>query len=167
MQPLGATVASAETLLEFARGGAAARVDFTAVPQPSLGEADHNPAKQAQGKSRFGVAHTAAVFAEGNVQSMVQAAFDGPIASLEFEQASRIQLFQREAGDEINNFSSFFALAADAPTEPGDALNSGKAHLLGRSRLAIQHPDFASPAVVLPRQGMGLRRGLRGKNAVV
>jgi hypothetical protein len=32
--------------------------------------------------------------------------------------------------------------------------------------LAIDHPDFMSSPVVLPGQGVGLRSGRRGKNAV-
>jgi hypothetical protein len=32
--------------------------------------------------------------------------------------------------------------------------------------LAIDHPDFMSSPVVLPGQGVGVRSGRRGKNAV-
>jgi hypothetical protein len=32
--------------------------------------------------------------------------------------------------------------------------------------LAIDHPDFMSPPVVLPSHGVGARGGRRGKNAV-
>ena len=128
-------------------------------------EANDYPAKQVQGKGRLGIADPTVIFAKGYVQSVVQAAFDGPIPPFESEQANGIQLCQGETADEINDFSGFFALAADASPEPGNGLNPGEAHLLGRNFPAIQHPDFASPPVVLPRHRVGLRRGLRGKNA--
>lgn len=128
-------------------------------------EAYDYPAKQAQGKACLGIAHATVIFAQGYVQSVMQAAFDDPIAPFESEQASGIQLFQGETADEINGFSGFLALAANASPEPGDGLNPGEAHLLGGSFPAIQHPDFVSPPVVLPRHRVGLRRGWRGKNA--
>jgi hypothetical protein len=165
VQALGAAVAPEEAFLELACGGTAAWIEFTAFLQPGLSEADDDPAKEAQGKGGFGIANPAVIFSEGYVQSVMQAAFDGPIASLEFEQASGIQFFQSQTADEIHDFSGFLALATNSPTELGDGLNSGEAHLLGRSFPAIQHPDFASASVVLPGDGMGLRRGLRGKNA--
>ena len=151
--------------MELACSSAAARVKFTAIFQPSLREANYYPAKQAQGKGRLGIADPTVIFAQGYVQSVVQAAFDDPIAPFESEQASGIQLFQGEAADEINQFSAFLALAPNPPPEPGNGLNPGEAHLLGRNFPAIQHSDFASTPVVLPRHRVGLRRGLRGKNA--
>ena len=163
---MGAAVAPQEAFLELAGGRAATRVQFTALLQPGLCETDDYPAKQAQGKGRFGIADAAVILAQGDVQSVVQAAFDGPITALEFEQARRIQLVQGEAADEINELSAFLALAPNPPPEPGNGLNPGEAHLLRRGFPAIQHPDFASAPVVLPRQGVGARRGRRGKNAV-
>ena len=165
VQALGSAVATEKALLESACGSAAAWVEFTAFFQPSLGEAYDYPAKEAQGKGRLGMANSTVIFAQGYVQSVMQAAFDDPIAPFESEQASGIQLFQGETADEINGFSGFLALAANASPEPGDGLNSGEAHLLGGSFPAIQHPDFVSPPVVLPRHRVGLRRGLRGENA--
>jgi hypothetical protein len=44
---------------------------------------DQSP-EQAQHQGRVGLAHTAAVLVQGNVQRMVQPAFDDPIAALEF-----------------------------------------------------------------------------------
>ena len=165
LQALGSAIATKKALLEFACGSAAERVKFTALFQPSLREAYDEPAKEAQGKGRLGMTNPTVIFAQGYVQSVVQAAFDNPIAPLEFEQASGIQLCQGETADEINGFSGFLALAADASPKPGNGLNSGEAHLLRGNFLAIQHPDFASPPVVLAGHRVGLRRGLRGKNA--
>ena len=165
MQALGSAVATDKALLESAGSSAAARVEFTAFLQPSLREAYDYPAKEAQGKGRLGMANPTVIFAQGYVQRVVQAAFDDPIAPLEFEQGSGIQLFQGKTADEINDLSAFLALAADTSPELGNGLNSGEAHLLGGHFPAIQHPDFVSSPVVLPRHRVGLRRGLRGKNA--
>jgi len=133
--------------------------------QPSLRAAYDYPAKEAQRKGRLGMANPTVIFVQGYIQRVVQAAFDDPIAPFESEQASGIQLFQGETADEINGFSVFLALAADASPEPGNGLNPGEAHLLGGNFPAIQHPDFASPPVVLACHRVGLRCGLRGKNA--
>ena len=155
-----------ETLLELAGGGPAARIKFTTFLQPDLCETDHDPSEQAQGKGRPGVVDPAAIFTQRHVQSVMQAALDDPIAPLEFEKADGIQLFQGEAADEISDFSGLFALAPDPAPQPGDGLNSGKAHLLWAGILTIDHPDFVSAPVVLPGHGVGVRGGLRGKNAV-
>jgi len=152
--------------LELACGDAGAGIEFAALLQPGLCKADHHPAKQAQGKGRFGMANATVILGEGYVQRVVQAAFDGPVASFKFEQVGRVQLYQGETADEINDFSGLFALASDSPPQPGDGLNPGKAHLLGGGVPAIQHSDFASAPIVLPRHRVGVRRGLRGKNAV-
>ena len=166
MQALRAAIAVEEALLELAGGGTAARVDFAAFLQPGLGEADRQPAEHAQRKRRLGVVDPAVIFTQRDVQGVVQAALDDPVAPLEFEKAGRIQLLQGEAADEINDFGGFFTLAPDPAPQPGDALNSGKPHLLRAGILAIQHPDFASAPVALSGHDVGVRGGLRGKNAV-
>ena len=152
--------------MELAGGGPAAGIDFTAFLQPDLCETDHYPAEQAQGKGRLRVVDPAVIFAQGHVQGVMQAALDDPVAPLEFEKADGVQLFQGEAADEISDFSGLFALAPDPAPQPGDGLNSGKAHLLWAGILTIDHPDFVSSPVVLPGHGVGVRRGRRGKNAV-
>src|SRR5208337_1073066 len=131
-----------------------------------LCETDHHSAKQAQGKSRLGVTHPTTIFAQSDVQGVMQAALDDPIATLELEKVCRIQLLQGEAADEINDFGGLLTLAPDSSAESGDGLGSGKAHLRRGRFLAIQHSDFVSPPVVLPDQSMGARGGWRGKNAV-
>jgi len=68
-----------ESLLELAGGHPAAGIDFAAFLQPDLCETDCDPAKQAQCKSSLGVADPAVVFAQSDVQSVMQAALDDPI----------------------------------------------------------------------------------------
>ena len=155
-----------ESFLELAGGGPAARVDFAAFLQPCLCESDRRPAEQAQGKGGLGVVDPAVIFTQRDVQSVMQAALDDPVASFEFEKTAGIQFFQGEAADEINDFGGLFTLASNPAPQPGDALNSGKAHLLGAGLLAIQHSDFASAPVALSGQDVGVRGGPRGKNAV-
>ena len=152
--------------MELAGGGTAARIDFAAFLQPDLCETDRHPAEHAQRKGRLGVVDPAVIFTQRDVQGVMQAALDDPVAPLEFEKAGRIQLFQGEAADEINDFGGLFTLAPDPAPQPGDALNSGKAHLRRAGIPAVQHPDLASAPVALSGHGVGVRGGLRGKNAV-
>ena len=155
-----------EAFLEFAGGHAAARLDFAALVNPDLCETDHHSAKQTQRKRRPWVADPAVVFAQGHVQSVMQAALDDPVATLEFEKACGVPFLEGEAADEINDFGGLLTLAPDPPPQPRDGLDPRKAHLLRGDFLAIQHSDFVSPPVVLPAQGVGARGGPRGKNAV-
>ena len=152
--------------MEFAGGDAAARLEFTALVNPDLGETDHHSAEQTQRKSRPGVADPTVVFAQGHVQSVMEAALDDPVATLEFEKVCGVQLLEGEAADEINDFGGLLTLAPDPPPQPRDGLDSRKAHPLRGDFQAIQHSDFVSPPVVLPAQGVGARGGPRGKNAV-
>ena len=152
--------------MKLASGDAAAGLDFTARVNPNLCETDHHAAKQTQRKGRPGIADPAVVFAQGHVQSVVQAALDDPVAPFEFEKAYRIQLLEREAADEINDFGGLLSLAPDSSPQPCDGLDSRKAHPLGGDFLAIQHSNFVSAPVLLPAQGVGARGGPRGKSAV-
>jgi len=63
MQAITTAVVAPKALLELAGGRPALRVDFAALGQPDLSEADHQPAKQAQGERRLGMAHTAVILA--------------------------------------------------------------------------------------------------------
>ena len=152
--------------MEFAGGDPAERFELTARVDPNLCKTDHDATKEAQCKSGFGVADAALVLAQSDVQSVVEAAFDDPVAALEFEEALRIELLQGEAADEVNDFGGFLTLAPDPPPQPGDGLGPRKAHLLRGGFLAIQHSDLVAAPVVLPGHRVGAWRGPRGKSAV-
>lgn len=151
--------------MELAGGGPTAGIEFAAFLQPDLCETNHYPAEQAQGEGGLGIADPALIFTQRDVQGVMQAALDDPVAPFEFEKAQRIQFLEGEAADEIDNFGGLFTLASDPAPQPRYGLNSGKAHLLGVGILAVQDPDFVSSPVVLPSHGVGGRGGLRGKSA--
>lgn len=152
--------------MEFSSSDPAAWVDLTALIDPDLGEADHHATKEAQCVSRIGLTHPAVIFAQSDIQSVMQSALDDPVATLELEETSRIEFFEGEAANEINNFGGFFTVPPNPTSEPGDGLDSRKAHLLRGSLLTIQHANLVSSPVVLPAQGVGLRGRWRGKKAV-
>lgn len=152
--------------MELAGRSTAARLGFTAFIDPDLCEADDQPTKETECVGGVGIANSTVIFAQGYIQSVVQAALDYPIAALEFEETGRIELFGGETANEIHDLSRLLTLAPNAASEPGDQLDSRKAHLLGSCFLAIQHSNLVSSPVVLPAQSVGARRGLRGKKAV-
>src|ERR1035441_9372231 len=130
MQASRTAIAVEEAFLELAGSGSAARVEFTTFLQPDLCETDHDPAGPAQRKGRPGGVGPAAIFTQRHVQSVMQAALDDPIAPLEFEKVDGVQLFKGETADEISDFGGLFTVAPDPAPQPGNGLNSGKAHLL-------------------------------------
>ncbi len=166
MQALGASGVVEKAFLELASGGAAFGVGVATGFDPDLGKADDHPAEQAEDQGGLGIVNAAVILAQGHVQGMMEAAFNDPIAALEPEKASGIQLFEGQAADEIDDLGGFLALAPDSAPEPGNALHSRKAHQGGRGFPAVQHPDFVASPIVLAGHHMGARRGPRGKIAV-
>src|SRR5208282_3820099 len=155
-----------EALLELAGSRPAARIDFAAFFQPSLREAHDYPTEQAQGKGRRRVADPALIFAQSDIERVVETAFDNPVAPLELEKAGGVQLLQGQAADEIDDLRGLFAFAANAPSQPGPGLHAGEADLRWGGLAAIQDADFMPPPVGLLTQGVGARGRSRGKNAV-
>jgi len=83
-------------------------VDLTALGEPDLSEADHQPTKQAESEGGLGTTHAAVILAQGHVQGVMQSAFNHPVAAFEFEEARRIHLRQRETADQGKPFRWFF-----------------------------------------------------------
>src|ERR1041384_1200119 len=128
-----------------------------------LSDAHDQTAKQTQNQCRIGVAHSAAILVQRNVQRMVQTALNDPVAALEFEPAQGSEFFQSQAANQINRFGGLLAPTAHSPFESGDQPCAGKAHLLGCHFPAMQNPNLAPPPVAFAGQGVGLRSRLRGK----
>ena len=126
-----------EAFLELAGGNSAARVDFTALVYPDLGETEHEAAKQTQGESGLGIADSTVVFAQGHIQSVMQTALDDPIATLEFEEGCGIELLDCQTANKVKDLGSLLPLAPDPPPQPRDGLDPGEAHLLRSGLLAI------------------------------
>ena len=112
------------------------------------------------------MADPAVIFAQADVQRVVQAALDDPVAPFEFEKASCVQFVQGQAADEIDGLVGLFALAPNPSPQSGNGLDAGEADLRRSDLAAIQDADFMPSSVVLPTQGVGARGRSRGKNAV-
>ena len=139
---------------------------FRAYFQPSLREAHGYPTEQAQGKGRRRVADPGVIFAQRDIERVVETTFDNPVASLELEKVGRAQFLQRQTADERNDLGGLFAVAPNPPPQPGKGLDAREARL-GRGGLAaIQDADFMPSPAGLPTQGVGARGRSRGKNAV-
>jgi len=110
---------------------------------------DQSP-EQAQHQGRVGLAHTAAVLVQGNVQRMVQPAFDDPTAALEFEQPRASNCSSVKLPNQIDGLGAFLAVAPDPPSEPRNEPCAGEAHLLGGDFAAFQEPNLTPATVVFP-----------------
>ncbi len=124
---------------------------------------DQSP-KHSQDQRRIGVAHSAAILIQRDVQRVVQSTLDDPIAPLEFDPTQRVQLLQGQAADQIDRFGCLLALAPHAPSQPRNQPGTGKTDLLRGDFPAFQKPNLTPAAIAFPRQRAGLRRGWRGKN---
>ena len=82
--------------------------------QPFQGQADIDSAKQSQHQGCIGVANPALVLVHGDIQRVVQAALNNPIAAFELKETFFIKFFERQATDQIIDFRGFFTLAANS-----------------------------------------------------
>lgn len=130
VQAFRAAIAVVKLLLEVSSAGSGAGLDFAEFLQPDLGEANHDPPKQAQHQGGFWVAHPALILSQGDVEGVVQGALNHPVAALEFEESSRIELVEGVAANQANDLGGFLALALHPPFEPRNGLGSRKARLL-------------------------------------
>jgi len=128
-----------------------------------LRHADHQSAKHPQDQRRIGIAHSAAIFIQGDVQRMMQSALDDPIAPFEFDPAQCVQLLGGQAADQIHRFGGFVAFAPHATPQSRNEARSGKTDLFRADFPALQNPNLTPAPIVFACQGSGLLRGLRGK----
>ena len=137
-----------------------------------IGQADHHAPNRPEHARAVGMAHSALILAQGDVQAVVEPAFHSPVAALEGEHPLGLELFEGEAAEQINDlarpllFLGLRVLAFDPGLQASGQARSWKADLSGRDFQAFQGADLQTAAVALPFEGLGFGRGLRGKNAV-
>ena len=96
-------------------------------------------------------AYAALVFVGGNIEPMVQAAFDAPVVTVGLEHPLRRQFRHGTAADEELDFDLILGLvsAVNEAGESGGLLGKGKADLLGRHIETLDRTGFHSPLVSL------------------
>src|SRR5689334_15013080 len=93
-----------EAALESASVGFGLGVFLSGSIDRGIGQADHHAPNRSQDAGGFGRADSALIFAQRDVQTMVESAFHNPVAPLEGEHSFGLELFQGEAADQINDF---------------------------------------------------------------
>lgn len=82
-------------------------------------QAEHDPSEHSQHQSRIRRPYPAQVLLQGNVQAVVQSAFNDPVVAFEVEHSQSLQLLQRQTAQEKHYFSGPLAPAFDASFQPG------------------------------------------------
>ena len=161
-----ATAGCAEGILKGAGVALGLGIFLSRSIDRRVGQADHHASNRPQNPCWSGSPDPALIFSQGDIQAMVQPAFDHPIGSLEREHPLGLELLQSQAADQVNGFPAPFAFALDPCLQSSGQPSSRKAGLARRHFQALQKANFQASAVVLPFQDPGLGCGLRGKNSV-
>lgn len=132
-----------------------------------IGQAEQDASDGAKHARGVGMTHAAEVFLHRDVQAVVKAAFDDPVAALELEHAQGLELIQGEAAHQVNDLLTPLALTANAGVQARDQTSARKSHLAGGDFNEFQQPDFRAASVLLLDAGLGLRRGWWGKKPVL
>ncbi len=108
--------------------------------------------KKAQDGGRDGMADQTTVFAGADVQWVVGAVFDAPVLTHQFQEAGRVGLGRREAGDDPDGFDFLTAIFefADA-VNPSDLRHVWKGHLFGRDLFDFDTTPFEATVTVIHR----------------
>lgn len=136
---------------------------FAPLIQGGVGQAQDDTSDGAEHTRGIGVAHAAEVFLHGDVQAMMEPAFNHPITALEPKHALGLELLQGEAADEVNDFVAPFAFAQNTGPQTRDQTRARKTHLGRIDFNQIQDPDFRAAPVLLVDTGLRVRGRLRGK----
>ena len=131
-----------------------------------VGEAEQNPPDGPERAGGVGITDAAQVLLHRQVQRVVEAAFDHPVAAFEPEHALGLQLIQSEAAHQENHLVAPFAFAQHAGVEARHQARAGEAGLAGSDFDQLKRADFRAPAVLLLDGDFGARAVLRGKNPV-
>lgn len=82
---------------------------FLELVEPVTAEAVTDPTKQAHDVDRRPSAATALSVVVGDIQSSVQAVFNGPVLAIVFQPSTRIELAAGQAGDQSDGFGLVLA----------------------------------------------------------
>ena len=140
-------------------GGFVMRFFLSAAPMQAQAVAE--TAKHSHYQHRMGLAHPAKVVVMGDIQTLVQAAFDAPSGAVVSEPLGGAEFLRRQARHQCHHFGAMMAKLA---AQEGDLFHARKVHPLGGRGLRTQNPDF-QPAFVDLTRARQLCRGLpRGGN---
>jgi hypothetical protein len=133
-----ASTAGAQELLPEGFGiGLGFWIGFAGPVYGGIGEAEHDAPDHAQDQRRIGGAHPAVVLLHADIQAVVQTAFNDPVSPFEAKHSLGLQLLQREAAEQEDDFARPLSLAFDSGFQAGRQPGSRKAHPAGRHLQAL------------------------------
>ena len=135
---------------------------FGLAASPVHEEAVAESAKHAHHPHRPGFPDSALIVQVGNVQALMQSAFDAPSGPVISKPLLRVELGWGQTG---NQSHCFRPVVTQVAAEQSDLFDAGQIDLFGSSWERTQGPDFELPFVELTRPGQGRRRVLREKKA--
>jgi len=103
----------------------------------------------------------AAIIVVGNIQPLMQAAFDSPTLAIEGQPRLGVELFGRGAGDQGH---LFVGATLGLTQQAGDLGRAGEADVLGGDGGGADDPILVTALVLLLGTGLGGRGVLRGEN---
>lgn len=123
-------------------------------------EAVTEAAKEAHDAHRSGGANTAVIFEMGDVQALVQSAFNAPSRPVAVQPLRGRQFARREAGDQCHGFR---AMVAQVAPEQRDLFDAGKIDLLRRGGAGAEDAGFELAFVKFTAAGQSRVLVLREK----
>lgn len=167
MEPFATAPSGSEAFLEGGGVALGLGIFLARLIHCGVGQAHHHPSDRSQGPRRVGSAHSALIFMESDVQTMVQSAFNDPVAALESEHPLGLQLVEGQTAQKINHLAVPFVITLDPALQAGGQPGSRKPRLTGRDLQALQEANLQPAPVVLPLHHAGSRRGDRGEKPVL
>jgi hypothetical protein len=107
-------------------------VGFVLAAAPMNAEAVAEATEQADDAHRFGFAHSAEIIEVGDVESLVQAAFDAPGRTIVLKPLGGAKFFGQKTGHQRDDFRLVMAQVA---AQQGHLLDTGKIDGFGRGGL--------------------------------
>ena len=95
----------------------------------------------------------------------MQAAFHDPVTPLQGQEALGLDFLQAQTAEQVDDFRTPLALAADPGLQSGGKPSSREADLSGGDFQTRYGTNLPPPPVLLPPRCVGARVRLRGKKA--